>query len=149
MTSNSENMTLEEKIVQNLKDDKLMALVGDEDAIMELVKRAIQESLFKDRKEPHPQMRYETIYKPSPVVEAAEGVAKQFADKAIGEIFEELLKSDEFKEIIRRATPIAIMNAMNNYAKSSIEASFSQNLMKSSDEVDALVDSILIKKGIF
>lgn len=47
MTNNSLGMTFEERIVSTLKDDKLMALVGDEDAITDLVKRAISETLFK------------------------------------------------------------------------------------------------------
>lgn len=47
MSDNSPKMTLEERIVQTLKDDSLMKLVGDEDAITELVKRAISRSALR------------------------------------------------------------------------------------------------------
>jgi hypothetical protein len=84
MSSNAPAMTLEQRIVQNLKDDTLMKLVGDEDAMTELVKRAVHEALFKSRTVRDGS--YSTKEVDTPVVEAARATAARLAQAAVDEV---------------------------------------------------------------
>lgn len=96
MSSNSVTMTLEQRIVQNLKDDTLMKLVGDEDAITELVNRAVREALFQKREV---KEGYNTYTVSSPVMDAAKKVAEAYAAKAV----EALAADDELANAVRDA----------------------------------------------
>lgn len=100
MSSNSPKMTLEERIVQTIKSDTLMALVGDEDAITELTKRAIHEALYQPQKVVGP---YSTSTIDSPVVAAARDVAKKAAEQVSKEMIEELCMRADFRAAVRQA----------------------------------------------
>ena len=97
MSQNSSKMTLEERIVQKLKDDTLMQLIGDEDAVTELVRRAIQEALYKDL--PPVGSGYDRRPEPSPAVAAAQKTAVKIADK----IAVDLLNDPKVYEVLRSA----------------------------------------------
>lgn len=110
--SNSENMTLEERIVQKLKDDTLMSLVGDEDAILELAKRAINEALFKDRQRPDPNNSYRSLHDPSPVVTAAGNAADRVAEKVMAEILDSAEVKTAIHEYIIKSLPNVLLVAL-------------------------------------
>ncbi len=97
--SNSQKMSLEDKIVQRLKDKDLYELVGDEESINELVKRAIQEALFK------PVVVSIGLYsqtqtKPSVSVSAAIEVAEKAAQNVVESLVDDLAKNPEFKSAV-------------------------------------------------
>ena len=94
--SNSEKMTLEERVVQKIKSDTLMALVGDEDAILELAKRAVREALYQPQRKARSYGGWDES--DSVVVEAARDVAKQVSEKVTTTLVEELLSDKEFKK---------------------------------------------------
>lgn len=122
MTSNSENMTLEEKIVQHLKSDTLGKLV-DEDALAKLVSRAIEESMFKERRVPGENTWSSPRVFSSPVVEAAQEVGRTAAKKLIDDIAGKMLENQEFRDAIckRFATEIAV--AMSEIARNTVATS--------------------------
>lgn len=95
--SNEVKMTLEERIVQQIKSDTVMSLVGDEDAITELVKRAIQEALFQPRRVPNSYSR-ESV--DSPVVATARDVAVKVATKTAESMVKTILEDKATKEAI-------------------------------------------------
>lgn len=93
MSSNSKNMTLEDKLVQNIKETQLGALIGDEDALAELTKRAVDEALFKTTYKKEGSGFHEKIVTVPPLVvqvarEQAEKVTKTFLDQQFKEIME-------------------------------------------------------------
>lgn len=107
MNANAPKMTLEEKIVQNLKDEKLYALLGDEDAIAELVKRAIREALYQPARVLTGNYRgYEE--KDSPVVAAAREAAQQLAAKHVAAVLADPAVTKAMNEAIAAAIPDAI-----------------------------------------
>lgn len=112
--TNSTKMTLEERIVQTLKDDSLMKLVGDEDAITELVTRAIREALFQPIRVPR---SYGGGYdeKPSLVVQAAKDVADKFAQKTCDILFDELVADPEKKKLVYATIVDMLPNHINTY----------------------------------
>lgn len=95
--SNEVKMTLEERIVQQIKSDTVMSLVGDEDAITELVKRAIQEALFQPRRVPNSYSR-ESV--DSPVVATARDVAVKVATKTAESMVKAILEDKATKEAL-------------------------------------------------
>lgn len=99
--SNEAKMTLEERMVQTLKSDHLMKLVGDEDAITELVTRAIREALFQPKRVPRSYGGFDET--DSIVVREARNVAQKAAEKVAAELCEELMKSDSFRDNVREA----------------------------------------------
>lgn len=108
--SNSQRMTLEERIVQTLKDDKLMALVGDEDAIRELVVRALREALFEER-----TVRdgaYNTRREPSAVQKAAREAAEKLATEAAQKMIAEIMADQAVRAAIMEVLPSVIVQGL-------------------------------------
>lgn len=91
-------MTLEAKIVQRIKEYGLHELVDDEDAIEELVKRAIQEALFQPVTVPPDYWAgySKTLDKPA-IVEARKVVAAA-AKQLFEEMVADLLKDEKFRK---------------------------------------------------
>lgn len=114
--SNSTNMTLEEKIVQKLKDETLFQLIGDEDAITDLVGRAIREALFKDHVD---RSGYNSVTTPSPVMAAARKVAEQAAKEMIEKEVALLLEDEKLRGALLQAFIAAIPSAMENVMRNS------------------------------
>ena len=116
---NSAAMTLEERVVQKIKDDTLMAVIGDEDAILELTKRALHEALFQPRR--NPDQSYGSVRElDSPVVEAAREAARLLA-KGIAST---LLADEDVKvkvgEAIAKAVPAAIAGQLHDFIRESV-----------------------------
>ncbi|MEM8801105.1 MAG: hypothetical protein AAGF55_01070 [Pseudomonadota bacterium] len=97
--SNEEKMTIEEKIVQKIKSDTLMSLVGDEDAITKLAERAIQEALYQPRRK---YDGYRSTEEDSVAVEAAREVAKKAAESVCEKIISEMLETDDFRAKVHK-----------------------------------------------
>lgn len=117
--SNSAAMTLEERVVQKIKDDTLMAVIGDEDAILELTKRALREALFQPRR--NPDQGYGSSRElDSPVVEAAREAARNVAKS----IAETLLADEEVRvkvaEAVAKAVPAAIAGQIHDIIRESV-----------------------------
>lgn len=105
MSNNSQKMTLEEKLVQHIKEVGLGALITDEDAITELTRKAVEQALFQPRRIPNGSYHYTD--KDAPVVEAA----RQIADVALAKIFEERIKALFDDPQSKKALDRAIANA--------------------------------------
>lgn len=112
--SNEAKMTLEERIVQTLKDDHLMKLVGDEDAITHLVHRAINEALYEPRYVPNPNGYGQQQKKDSVSVAAARDVAEAAAKALAADLTAELLEDPDFRERVKRGIINAIPNTLLN-----------------------------------
>jgi hypothetical protein len=98
-------MSLEEKLVQVLKDEKLFALVGDEDAITELTTRAIREALFTPIVE---KDRWGSINRQAdaPVVAAARDIAQKAVSKVVADMIETITADPVLRTIINHACPV-------------------------------------------
>jgi hypothetical protein len=113
MSDNQRKMSLEERIVQTLKDEHLFRLVGDEDAITELVTRAIKEALFQPQRVLN--SGYGSSYREtdSVVVEAARAAAKTYAETIAKTILDAMLAEPENVQTIQKAItellPLAIV----------------------------------------
>lgn len=119
--SNSKNMTLEDRIVQDLKENRLGALIGDEDALAALAKRAIDEALFKDRfiTEGYGYNKKD-VRKPSLVVETAKEIAEKAIAKCIDDLFQKVLEDPNTRKIIDEAIasllPSIVMRSVDQQA---------------------------------
>lgn len=101
MSENSKNMTLEEKLVQNIKETTLGSLIGDEDAITELTKRALTEALFANRIR---KGSYgDQISEPSPVITAAQELATKVLEAVFEEEYKKLFDDPEIRSAIQNA----------------------------------------------
>lgn len=102
MSSNAKAMTLEERLVQHIKETGLGVLITDEDAITELTRRAVREALLQPKRE---QDRYGNYsqQKDSPVVEAARVIAKTAIEKVTAAEVERIVADPETMAAIRTA----------------------------------------------
>lgn len=101
MTSNSAQMTFEEKVVQHIKEQSISVLMDDEQALTDLTRRAVNEALFKDR----PDGSYSR--KEAPVHEFAREIAKRLFEKMIDKEVKRMEKDPEVMAIMRQS--IALM----------------------------------------
>ena len=108
--SNEAKMTLEERVVQKIKSDTLMSLVGDEDAILELTRRAVREALYQPKRIPRSYGGFDE--KDSMVVEAARDVAKAAVLKVAESEIERLVADPDFCKIVRDALAAALPDAL-------------------------------------
>jgi len=112
MNTNSPKMTLEEKLVQNLKEEKLYALLGDEDALLELVRRALHEALFQPTRIPRQYGGWDD--KDSVVVAAARQMAKDGCAKLVDEMIAQILADPHIKTVIKEAIAVAMPEAIGH-----------------------------------
>lgn len=99
--TNSANMTLEEKLVQRLKNLELFQLVDDEDAILELTTRAVREATIQPRRElDHFGRVRETD---SPVLVAARAHAEKVMEKIADKAMEDLFADPKAKKLLYEA----------------------------------------------
>lgn len=125
-TGNAPKMTLEEKIVQTLKDEKLYALLGDEDAITELVKRAIHEALYQPQRVPKSYGGWDQ--KDSIVVETARTIAASGAAQIMKVLVDEILANQSIKKLLNDAIATALPQVLSTYLAGAIGAfSFNQS----------------------
>jgi len=116
MTENSKSMTLEEKLVQHIKDIGLGALIEDEDAITELTRKAVDAALIQKRLVRDGS--YSTKEIDSPVVEAARAIAtealKQIFDVRVKALFDDPATATALNEALASALPGALRDAMQS-----------------------------------
>lgn len=117
MSTNSKNMTLEERIVQNIKDEKLFALIGDEDAITELTRRALREALFQNRRERTGEYSWNDKERDSPVVEAAREQATIVAKEVARELLTDPEVRQKINEALSQLLPVVLMDIMRSGIK--------------------------------
>lgn len=120
MASNSAAMTLEARVVQRLKDDTLMALVGDEDAMTDLVKRAITEALYAPRKRPGTQP-WNDATDPAPVVEAAKGTAEKLCRTIMEELLADPVMKTKLRDLMLDMLPAAIFDVFRGNLSNMME----------------------------
>jgi hypothetical protein len=142
MPSNERKMTLEEKLVQNIKSDTIMALVGDEDALLELTKRAINEALYQPIRTKDSYGRINEA-KDSPVVAAARSIANTACQSIANDMIAEMMQSeavkDKVQEMIAATMPVVIRDWLEAGLSSKLEQSISEakvtliDAMKSGD----------------
>lgn len=110
--SNSENMTLAERLAQKIKASPLGELL-DEDDLGEICKRAIEEAFFKPREE---RDRYNSVTRLEPRILAE---ARTASKEAMAPIFtaaaKDLAENPAFRELLAQAAigliPDMMMNA--------------------------------------
>lgn len=128
--TNSAKMTVEEMLVQRLKEDSLASLVTNEDALTELAERAIKEALFA------PRGTYKD--RPSPVVEAAAKIAEQVTQ----EVAEELLANEEVRKLIKNAVLEQLPNAIMKYTHCAISTLMQNAELTARSQVNELRERI-------
>ena len=119
MTTNEQKMTLEEKLVQGIKDETLFKLIGDEDAITELVKRALREALYQPTRVKRDYGGWDD--KDSPVVSAMREVATRVSKNLIETVTKELLDDPAIRKLIQAA----IVENLPAILTSSMQSAFS------------------------
>lgn len=110
--SNSPQMSLEERLVQKLKDETFMSLIGDEDAITELVKRALKEALCQPIRVERQYGGYDL--RDSIVVTAARAVANDLVRKHMETVLTDLSKDEGFNKMLHEAIAAALPYAITN-----------------------------------
>lgn len=115
--SNSPQMTLEERITQTIKSESLLAIVGDEDAINEMVIRAIDAAIIQPRTI---EDNYYSKKHDSPAVEAAREVAQRAAERVTEQMIEKIAADPEFVKLFKEALLTAMPHAMMNSFRSSV-----------------------------
>lgn len=105
--TNERAMTLEDKIVQELKADTLGKLV-DEDGLKKLVERAIREALYQPRVQ---GTGFNAERKDSPVVEAARKTADAMVTQVCAKIVEEALTDPALRKAVLDAFVVCLPQA--------------------------------------
>jgi hypothetical protein len=142
MTSNSGKQTLEERLVETIKDTTLFNLVKDEDAITDLVTRAIKEALFQPK-------RISTGYgnhkeEDSPLVAATRKIAEDYAKQMVQKIVDQLLADPENIKKIRDAILILLPSAISG----SLTYSLEQMKINALNSVEDLIMTMKFKNKI-
>jgi hypothetical protein len=135
-------MSLEDKIVQSLKDETLFKLVGDEDAIATLVKRAIHEALYQPQRIQKQYGGWDD--RDSIVVEAARSIAKTATVRVIEQITAEVLADVEIKKLMRNA----IADNLPSVIEQSMANSFSIYRVSVSQESMRLLQEAIRNKQV-
>lgn len=112
MSSNSEKMTVAERLAQRIKESELGALL-DEDSVTEIAQQAIREAFFKDRPGTD---RYSNARIPPLIVELATQTFKEQITKAIAPVVEALAKDEAFNMLIRESIIKTIPEAAERVA---------------------------------
>lgn len=138
--SNSIKRTLEERITEKIRDESLLAILGDEDAITEMVRRSVHEALFSEI----PAQSRNEKPRPSPLVATAGELAKKLCDSHLTPMFDKMLEDPEIKQVIVntmiRLLPEVIYNSMFEKFNQSLETT---KVLATND-----IRSILMEKGL-
>ena len=118
--SNSEKMTLEEKIVQHIKTMGLSTLIDDEDAITNLAKRAVSEALFQPVRINAGYGRMEE--RDSIAVSAARDIAKQATDTIAKTLIDQIANDPAIREAMLKTIIQCIPAAITNVLQDGIRA---------------------------
>lgn len=129
--TNSAKMTLEERLVQKIKGDTLASLIGDEDAILELTKRAIQEALFQPQRTPKQYGGYTEM--DSIAVAAARAAANRACDKIATETVTKLMSDQAVRAALDAAFAKMMPGAIYHWLNQGLE----QRLKEAGMEIEA------------
>jgi hypothetical protein len=131
MGDNSKQMSVEERITQKIKSESMLAIVGDEDAILQLATRAINEALFKDRTVSNGNYHTRTL--PSPIMEAAINAAKEICAQVVKEELDKMMKNKKVRAALHGAIiktlPAALAHVMKDEIKTSVENMMEMGVM--------------------
>ncbi len=118
--TNSQNMTLDQLVVQKIKNESLFALVGDEDFLAKLTKRAIDEALFSkghaitlDGKAPLP-----------PVVDLAKEHIRRVLDDKVQIWVKEFMDRPDIDNLIRQVILAAFADTIFEATKNGLTGYF-------------------------
>lgn len=115
MSNNSTSMSLEDRIVQEIKDQSLFKLVGDEDAIRNLVERAVKQAIFEPRTT---GAGYERRTTDSIAIATAKEVAKKAAADLLASMCAELAKDESFQKAVAAAISAQLPAAISGFTAS-------------------------------
>ena len=141
MSDNERKMTLEEKLVQKIKTDSLMSLVGDEDALLELTKRALNEALYQPR---HEKVGYSTHTRDSPVVAASRKAADMACTVIADRIIKEIMSDKTVREEINKAIGVMLPSVIRGW----LETGLSTHLEKASADAQSNLREALAAQNI-
>lgn len=113
--SNAAKMTVEERLVQRLKDDTVLAAITDEDVLTKLAERAVKEAFFQPRRVRNGNS-YGRDYeeKDSPVVEAARAAVTKMANRAIDALLADPENQRLLHDAIVKLLPEVLTNTLTN-----------------------------------
>lgn len=114
--SNSAKMTVEEKVVQSIKTTGLATLLDDEDAIGELVKRALHQALFERVVIKNDYYGKPELHKEPISIEIAREVATEFTKKIIREEMKRIENDPELRNKISSALMQCMPAILSQYA---------------------------------
>lgn len=128
--SNAAKMTVEERLVQRLKDDTVLAAITDEDALTKLAERAIKEAFFQPRRVPDGSSWGRSYTeKDSPVVEAARSVAEKMAKDAAERMLADPENQALLHDAIVKALPQVLTGLLTSLIQSNIQSQANTALM--------------------
>lgn len=128
MSQNSAAMGLEERIVQRLKDDTLMSLIGDEDAMTELVRRAVKQALYDKRRVPDGSYGSKEIA--SPAVSAAERTAVAMCETVMAELLADPKVKQTIRDALLDVLPQAMLTFMSHQMGSLLKMASDEAVMR-------------------
>jgi len=143
MPDNVSKMTLEEKLVQKIKGDSLMSLIGDEDAMLILVKRALHEALYQPIRK-HSPSGYNTRTEDSPVVAATRQAADTACATIAGRIVKEIMSDETIRKEINNAIGVMLPSVILGW----LETGLSTHLEKSSADAQIQLREALAAQNI-
>lgn len=111
MVSNSEKMTMEERIAQRMKESELGSLFEESD-LTAIITRAIEKAFFQDRRS---SSAYDSKLSPPLLVELAQETFQAKLDERINEILVKLLEDDDFRKKLNELI-ISNLSNMTNYS---------------------------------
>jgi len=114
-------MTIEEKVVQRIKDDSLALLIGDEDAIRTLAERAIEEAFFQPERVGDLSRPWEIKEKDSPCIHAAREAAKGIAEQVTQEIMNNPKLKARIAKMVIELLPATIIESIQYGFKNNIQ----------------------------
>ena len=120
MSSNSQQMTIEEKVIQKIKSDSLMQIIEDEDSLTELAVRAVKEAFFNERTVPDGSWSTKRVT--SPVVNAASKLANSMAERAVKALLEDPEMKARVQELIIQLLPAAILGMLDTNLRYAVQS---------------------------
>jgi hypothetical protein len=137
MSSNSQTMTVEERLVQKLKGEALLTLVEDEDALTELARRAVNLALFEKRWTPGDTWNRKEL--PSPAVAAAQAVAEKAAEAVVQAEIDRLKEDPKFQKSVREALALAMPTVIDRIAMQGIGRLINDAQMQAMIDVQQMI----------
>ena len=119
--SNSQKMSMEERLAQRLKDSELGAFFEDDDLI-EIVKRAVERAFFTGRD----TGGYNSTRKPPIIVEMAEEIFREAMKEYVAEAAKVLVAKPEFRELAGQYMVMALPQVLRESMQGMVFNSVSQ-----------------------